>query len=883
MAVTINVPNIGDVVVDGIASESTLKQLVSAINGIKNTGGGGGTSGGSGSGGSLKGTGAVESSLDSLSFAVGAVAGKLTKSAEVLDSIVRKQSAIANLQGSALSEATDEIFIFGRFLSRYTEQIDRNIRAFQTASQAGASFGGQILEVSVAAGNAGLNLQDFAGLLKSNGDALRLLSGNTAEGARRFAELGRQLRASEVANDLANLGFTTQDINQGLANYISIVNRVGIRQNRTNQEYVSGTVSYLKELDLLAKVTGQTREEAQRRNEDLAADAAFQSQLNSMIASGREADAENLRLFINQFDDPTLRTALKEIVISGTASGEASRKLVPFLGEAGVAAMEAGRALDQTGRFSLETANSLTNLTIQSARQSSAQVSTIGQFGVLGDEINALTDAGRRQENSLIDAVRAQQEATSTTDALAEVSKRFLERVNELSNMFSRLMADSGILPDVMDMFDSITGFLRQFIDPLISVTSFFTSLLVPLFDLVEFFGKVIRVALQPFMIILDSITGAIRKLTSGFEDITDAGSQLDAALIDMGIFFTNAMFTIGDALFFLRDSFMDAALAFMSLFRSAEENEAAQQAQQRYREDRDNRREQSRLQYIKKLENSILGETEIRNANNASLLDYSSPDQLLKTFAEQQGSYLAGDTATDVTSAAGGRGTTTQTGIFGNDLTMATYESELAGSSGTRGFGSLKDLFDFKFPSMPEWLTDEYWIAQGQVAREHINEAFTSTFNWVDDIGTRMYNSLQEGWKMFTNWIPSGSDIVDATTDAASSAWDSVTSWFSDDETASANGNRSKTMEEIVAMAKNLDPENKMTEETMKQLIAEITKATGGSTGSTAQGGSPTNADDLNTTSVSQLVAVLTEQLRLSKQQIDAIKALSGNVYAGT
>ena len=882
MAVTINVPNIGDVVVDGIASETTLKQLVNSINGMKNTGGGS-PSGSSSSGGLSKGAGAVSSSLDSLSFAVGAVVGKLTKSAQILDSIVRTQSAIANLQGSALSEATDEIFIFGRFLSRYTEQIDKNISAFQSASQAGATFGGQILEVSVAAGNAGLSLQDFAGLIKSNGDALRLLSGNTAEGARRFAELGRQLRASEVANDLANLGFTTQDINQGLANYIGIVNRVGIRQTRTNQEYVSGTIAYLKELDLLAKVTGQTREEAQRRNEELAADAAFQSQLNAMIASGREADAENLRLFINQFDDPTLRTALKELVISGTASGEASRKLTPFLGEAGVAAMAAARALDETGQFSLETANSLTNLTIQSSRQSSAAFSTVGQFGVLGEEINALTDAGRRQENSLIDAVRAQQEATATTDALAEMSKRFLERVNELSNMFSRLMADSGILPDVMDMFDSVTGFLRQFIEPLISVTKFFTSLLVPLFDLVEFFGKVLRVVLQPFMIVLDTITETIRKLTSGFDDITDAGRELDAALIDMGIFFTNAMFTIGDALFFLRDSFMDAALAFMSLFRSAEENEAAQQAQQQYREERDKRREQSRLQYIKNLESSILGETEIRKTNNESLLDYSSPEQLLKTFAEQQDSYLAGDTATNATTAGRTRGQSVQTGIFGNDLTMANYESELADSSGTRGFGSFKDLLDFEFPSMPEWLTDEYWIAQGQVAREHINEAFTSTFNWVDDIGTRMYNSLQEGWERFTDWIPSGSDIVDATSDAASSAWDSVTSWFSDDETASANGNRSKAMEDIMAMARSLDPETKMTEESMKQLVAEIMKTTGGSATATAQGGGSLDADGLNNTSMSQLVAVLTEQLRLSKQQIDAIKALSGDAYAGT
>lgn len=861
MAITVDIPGVGPIVVEGVASEATLQALVREIR--KNTPRGNSNNNNntnSNNNNNQSDSKGLLGSAKALAGTFGMVAGTAKRLADSLEVVVQKQARIANLTGAGITSATNEIFLFGDVLSTYVREIERNITAFQTATQAGATFGGNVLELSQAAGNAGLSLNELADIVKNNGDALRLLSGGTEEGARRFAELGRELRRSSTAQDLANLGFTTQDVNQGLANYIRVVNAVGVRQNRTNQEYVSGTVAYLKELDLLAKVTGETREEAQRRNEELAADAQFQAQLAQLESEGRTDAANNLRLFISSLPTQELRTGFKELLVSTTASGQASQDLVAFFGEAGPAAMEFGRILDQNGEFTLENANQLRNLIATNGDLGLAQFNQIGQMGALTSQINSLAAASRLQQDELLNNAKAQAEAAGTTEVLAEMNKRFIERINELSNLFSRLMVDTGLFENAIELFESTVGILTPLIQPIISVFNAIFALAKPIFDLAEVLSKLVGTILLPLSVALDSITYQFNSLINFFSKNEDAISSVNDTLFTFGKTLIDIVFGIGDVFHSVGDAMMDFA---NYLFGSEED---VQKSAERRRE-RDARRERDYAKAMGDLGAMIYGETSLRKESADSIkgLDYSSPEQLYKTFSEQQ----QGTGAT--TGLASGSGTS-MPGKFKN---LSRSDSVFSGGI----FAKIGEAFD-KI-QMPTIFKSEYWEGvttdlrgYGQDLRESLNEiempAIFSSEYW-NGVTSDLREYGQDLRKMFSDTFDYIFSLLPSMPELPS--LNSLTFGL-----LGESSNKSGFFSDIASYVNNIGGDDTVAETGTANTTASTDVA------STTQSGTFMNQGDVNSSSLlAELVKQTTEQNRLLRQQISATQANSGDVYAGT
>jgi len=147
--------------------------------------------------------------------------------------------------------------------------------------------------------------------------------GATVEsGASNFVNVSKAIRST--GSDLYALGFGTKEINEGLANYGKLMRIQGRAGTQTNAELASGAKSYLKEMDLLAKVTGQSRAEKEKEREALMADGQFRA---AMAGLGPEVEASASTL-IQSMPTKELQNFAKDLIANGTATTEGNRALL---------------------------------------------------------------------------------------------------------------------------------------------------------------------------------------------------------------------------------------------------------------------------------------------------------------------------------------------------------------------------------------------------------------------------------------------------------------------------------------------------------------------------------------------------------------------------
>ena len=185
-------------------------------------------------------------------------------------------------QGS-ISAFTDNIKGLGFIGNR----LDVNIETFRQLSQSGANFGKSIVDLRLAAAEAALPLDDFASLVANNSQNLAALFGSTTQGARGIAELGRITR--EVGIDrLAPLGFTVDEINETLLLNLDSQRRTGILNRLTDAQRRDSAISFAEQLDRLAKLTGQQRDELRAQIEQQKANERFQAALQGQTDATRQ-------------------------------------------------------------------------------------------------------------------------------------------------------------------------------------------------------------------------------------------------------------------------------------------------------------------------------------------------------------------------------------------------------------------------------------------------------------------------------------------------------------------------------------------------------------------------------------------------------------------
>lgn len=381
-----------------------------------------------------------------------------------MTNLLQSLSNVGNSMTSAAS-TMNAIPVVGGVLAgvfgAVAEASEKMLKAYQTAATVGVTFGGSMNNMVNAASGAGLTFEQFAGIVSKNSEAMMVLGGTTEAGAKRFAELGKQIRNSNVGNELLRMGYSTEQINNGMAGYVGILGKTGALQKMTTDQIAKSSAGYLKDLDALAKITGQSREEKQKEQEALLKDAQFRAATADMDAEAQK----QMMNYITSFPKEQ-QAAIKDMIATGNITSEEAIKLNALMPGAAQQAMEFGRTLQAGGKISRDSFNTAKNSAILEARERKAQMKDQGLYNKeFAETYVGMADLAAQEVDGLNKAYAEQAEATKSANQAEEMEK-FKQKLAETSNVFTQILATSGLLTHLENAFDMLVGVTLDYVVP---------------------------------------------------------------------------------------------------------------------------------------------------------------------------------------------------------------------------------------------------------------------------------------------------------------------------------------------------------------------------------------------------------------------------------
>jgi hypothetical protein len=493
MAVMIDIPGIGQVEAQNAASEATLKALLAVMSSGggrggaagggaagggaagSRAGGGGAGGGGAGGGGALGlASAAVSKSFKGVGFMAGMAVvgiGKLKDTAiqtagayvKFSDTVTGAVESLSRLDGSATGAAQmfSSIPIFGKLFSAVAGAADDVTKSFVAVSQTGATFGGSISNFATAASQAGMSMAEFGSMIQKNSNAMTAFGTTTEGGASNFARVSKQLRST--SSELYALGFSTQDINQGLASYGALMKAQGLQGKKSNAELAQGAKSYLKEMDLLAKVTGQSRADIEKSREAMAKDAQFQASMQGL----GEGVRNSFMSVTDGLQDTGLKNFAKDIMATGTATTEENQKLMAMMPQSAAMLQRMNQKMQRGEAVTLEERNALNNMMKSEGGKNLQNIkSAAAANSELAGLTNSLAATQSLNKDSLLEATEEQKKAAAETDKMNQKMQQFQAAIAEVGNKFKMLLANSGILDYLISAFGTVANLAEKYLVP---------------------------------------------------------------------------------------------------------------------------------------------------------------------------------------------------------------------------------------------------------------------------------------------------------------------------------------------------------------------------------------------------------------------------------
>tara|TARA_B100000941_G_scaffold17470_1_gene10521 strand:- start:2838 stop:5180 length:2343 start_codon:yes stop_codon:yes gene_type:complete len=509
--VKIDIPGIGEVTADNAASEKTLRDILKAIKGGAKFGGTGGGTGGLGGQAeetekSLEGlekqSEETTSALGSLSKgAMGLVGGAFNLLTSAIGSVVGAIPGFAGellFGGNRISDFAKHVPILGGELQALSSAVEGQVDVFRELSTIGAGFGNNMFELASVAGRSAIPQEEFAQLLQSNSEGIRIFGNSIQDGARNFGRLSKELRQSSAGQDLMAMGFTTQELNENLISYSELTQLSGRRQFMSQQQLIEGSLEYSRELDKIAKLTGKSRKDIEAQQKAASLD------IRRQMAIAEAGD--NLRDRLSQVAavSPELEAALVDMA-DGVANDPLTQQLM------------ANNATfrEQAANVQNMTAEQANNFMRSVADDGAKFAKTLGQSGVQASIAGGTATGEYLKIAGQLQKVQKTQEGTIDAEQAArdKMTAKVAQAEEALNNVKGRIIADivdSGIFKKITDTIGDLIPSVEQMDSYYTKASTYFQSDILP--KLKEVGAAMMKVDWGSY---LDTITGWFSSLST--------------------------------------------------------------------------------------------------------------------------------------------------------------------------------------------------------------------------------------------------------------------------------------------------------------------------------------------------------------------------------
>ena len=220
--------------------------------------------------------------------------GQLTGTITALGDVVGGLLGTIPFIGETLNQAAKATASASTFI---IDRLDDTAKAYNQLGTVGATASDGVEGVRRQFDQLGsISLPAFTQAVADNSVGLSAFGSTTAGGAeqlsRALGDLSRD--TGPFGNELLRLGFTFNEVAEFGANSIATQTLLGRRQFKTTEDVTNATFEYIKELDLLSRITGTNRKQQQDEQRKNLADTRFRARLEVLRAQGNSNAAAAL-------------------------------------------------------------------------------------------------------------------------------------------------------------------------------------------------------------------------------------------------------------------------------------------------------------------------------------------------------------------------------------------------------------------------------------------------------------------------------------------------------------------------------------------------------------------------------------------------------------
>jgi hypothetical protein len=221
---------------------------------------------------------------------VGQFGGAIESGADAVNAYTKKFGPA----GQAVGMFTQAL---AKYVAASLKMSDQLFDSYTKISRAGVVGAGAMSEVYDSLRDFGYTmegLENLGNLLGRNSKNFGLFFQSALQGSRAFGQVASQIQNSDLRQQFFQLGMSVDDINDGIAGYVAQQGKLGQIQGKSVDQLAKGAEAYIKELDILTKLTGMTRQEQEDAREQALQIEAFYAGLADL---GEAQQEEALKAF----------------------------------------------------------------------------------------------------------------------------------------------------------------------------------------------------------------------------------------------------------------------------------------------------------------------------------------------------------------------------------------------------------------------------------------------------------------------------------------------------------------------------------------------------------------------------------------------------------
>ena len=426
----------------------------------------------------------------------------------------RKFGDLVQPLASVMSKLNPSMALFYGSILALVNEVDRQVDVFRELSQQGADFGAGIFGSRMAAIEAGLSLDLFKEQVLANTGTFGLLGGSVSRGVKVFTNVSRNIQR-DFQPTLSRLGFTMLETSDYITDYLEIQTSLGKAQQMSQEDLTDGSKDYLLQLDMLSRVTGQSRkqlsEELKRQGQDL--------RLKSLMATMDKDAQANLQAIVAGLGnvDPKLKSAIEEMVVTG-----------------GAPVSEFGRMLASTSPELVNLAAGVRNGSVSSAEFAAGMRRAAAGANANRESLQGLATAAAITGNDMYLAQASLLSLTEYQSQATEATKQQQEAQNDatkaLTNFDSQMQKFRNALINLISPALEAVGFGLSAMSDVITVVTMPFSYLGKQLDKINIdfgqFGQALKIALGTLL---------LYGMARGSAAIVKGGMNMGSKVLGMG------------------------------------------------------------------------------------------------------------------------------------------------------------------------------------------------------------------------------------------------------------------------------------------------------------------------------------------------------------